>query len=200
MKHNRYLAGLIFLCVTACYGYYICAVPWRRVKLDWSALATYSDIGAWLQGVLIPVALGVAAITFWFQAQSQNKTNRIATAAVFIDNLDRFAKHLHYRCACALVNDAPLEGLVNPYNCDGLTAMIQTLKRKPVTVKDLVEGRSIKSDDVVYGSRYYRMLQNEIEQIYQMGKEAALDGLLDGRIRTIRDLIKQHPPTAKNAE
>ena len=134
--------------------------------------------GTWLQGVLTPGFLLLAAFTFWSQTRSQAEANtsqaeanKIAVSAVFIDNRERFASYLHYRCVTALVNSAPPAADVIDDNLDGLTAMIIRLSHpEPPNLQNLVKGYRLVDLNVMYGSEFYQRLRNSIEAIVQMGE------------------------------
>jgi hypothetical protein len=154
-------------------------------------------MGTWLQGVLTPVFLLIAALTFSWQTQSQGEANKTANRVLLFSNLERFAGHLHYRCVTALIGDAPSAELVNSANFEGLTAMKMRLSGKEADLNNLigklVEGRSPVAPAVMYNSPSYKRLRDEIEQIVELGKQVGLVGLLDGRILKIHELIQHRP-------
>jgi hypothetical protein len=67
----------------------IAGAPIIFVGFNTEKLQPYAAFGSWLQGVLTPGLLVIAAFSFFWQRQSQNEANKIASRAMFIDNLER---------------------------------------------------------------------------------------------------------------
>jgi hypothetical protein len=195
---TKLVISLVVGLICLAYVWLAVTFPLARVAFDWHDRDSYTAMGTWLQGVLTPGFLLLAAFTFWLQSQSQSEANKIANRVLLFSNLERFARHLHYRCVAALIGDEPSAEQVTGANFGGLTAMVTRLKGDEGAlnnlVGNLVKGRSPVTPTEMYNSPFYKRLRVETEQIVKLGEQVGLVGLLDGRILKIHALIKQYRP------
>ena len=134
---SKLMICLLFLFCLA-YSVFAFRFPLARAAFNWCDRDSYTAMGTWLQGVLTPVFLLIAALTFSWQTQSQGEANKTANRVLLFSNLERFAGHLHYRCVTALIGDAPSAELVNSANFEGLTAMKMRLSGKEADLNNLL--------------------------------------------------------------
>lgn len=182
---------------------------WANLAVDATHLAAYAAAGAWLQGALTPLLLGVAIISFWIQrrsaetqAKAQADANDIAAWTFFIDNVNKLAGHLSYGCMCAIYGQQ-LPGDYNPTGQRlGFQAMPFVFKGfNPVQggVLPPMQGREPLILEEMRGNEQYAILAKEINQVLALSRQVKLEGMLDSRITDIRNLIERYPPTRSSA-
>jgi hypothetical protein len=167
------------------------------IGFDYDRLQMVGVMGSWLQGFLTPALLAVAAFSFRGQSTAQGESNRISAQATFIENVDRFAGHFDYRCACVLTNLEPSRSDVPPGEClDAVRGLLLGPGRRIFRIGNHYVARGPLE---IRQSRYYPMLIEEIEQIVVWGEHVEMLGFLDGRIRGIHELVKTNPPLERTA-
>lgn len=149
----------------------------------------WSEWGAWLQGVLTPLSLLVAAVALWQQKQSQSEANTVASRTFFAGNVQLFTELIGRQCKSCLTrvkqnakwDDAKDESRALDY--------MKSLLSEGAVGFDLGEKNWLQHVDFVVSTSDYHILCKTVNEIVSQADSVGLRYMLDDRIQSIHSLI-----------
>jgi hypothetical protein len=162
------------------------------LKLSQKEHYPFSDLGTWLQGVLTPLIVGIALITWLSQqraqrdeAAAQQATTRLNATALILTHLHQFYGHVNYTAACALTDSRPSRDKIPQGDFQCVNILIDLVRGKGVNA-ELFSGRPILSRNDVIRSEQFRILKRDMAQILNLLQTAEIAYMTDYRITELR--------------
>lgn len=149
-------------------------------------LYPYDKLGAWLQGALTPMLLGVAIVTWLLQEKSSAAQIKLAHRTFVLENISRLYGHLNYSSACALVGPRLLASVVPYGNLQCLDILLRVFEKSEnendFAARTWHDHPAFRTIDEIKGSEEYRILEENLKFVGGLIQQSDIALLVDSRV------------------
>jgi len=164
---------------------------WLPIRDGWAydkdTKFKFGDYAIWLQAILTPCAIGIAALTVFLQWRSlqetlqeqrlsnaqQSELNKNVLLGVMFDNMERFQNHLNYMTCAAVFNERRSRDVVEKMGPMGYINSV------------LFDGLKIE-----IGPEYQKLI-TDLENIISMAEASGTLPFFDLRILQLHERLKE---------